>query len=646
MNTQKIKEYKSAISYFKINNNGLVVVDEENRIYVYDNEFKLKNGFKIKLPKNKINENTIDVSDNFKYLLLSVPNYPLSLWDIENRKMLQKYEWHKGDILSVKIRDNYFLSGGMDGKIFLYSVPLKKMVSRIAKYKDFISTLDMDEEEVFAGSFDSAVIFADLSSLSMRIRKLHLHKVIKISNEKFLVSSSEKSDVVKWNKLDKNLKDKLTLYLEIRDFCIYENYLFVLIKSRVVLYDLEKEILINDNFYHTNGNKIAVFNDCMFIAADNFLYKIDLIDENELLEAIIDKDYKSAYEMVSNNPFLKKSKAYEKLETLYKLTIKKALKYYEIGEKTKAYELLKPFMNVLSKKEEVLKIVEHFDNFIKFKNAYENKNYALLYQLADMYELLKNTKYYKLVEKEWESIFEKAKNEAINGNVNRAKELLKNFLPVSQKKALINTLLQEAELFKLLKEKIAKKDFKGFFAIIKTHPELKDTKEYKTVMEYANKLYLKAGETLEKENFDVVLKISEILEEIDGFELKAKELRKKTEIILEFLRIFNEDKNNAFEMIEKYPFLKDLSVYKIYQEKWRKKLQKAEDIAFHGKIKEALNTLKEYENIKLKKPRIKNMLKSAYLNYIEHSKDKNAIEKYIKTFGNDEEIENLKKSLM
>ena len=52
----------------------------------------------------------------------------------------------KGYVLSVKIRDNYFLSGGMDGKIFLYSVPLKKMVSKIAKYKDFISTVDLDEE--------------------------------------------------------------------------------------------------------------------------------------------------------------------------------------------------------------------------------------------------------------------------------------------------------------------------------------------------------------------------------------------------------------------------------------------------------------------------------------------------------------------
>ena len=97
-------------------------------------------------------------------------------------------------------------------------------------------------------------------------------------------------------------------------------------------------------------------------------------------------------------------------------------------------------------------------------------------------------------------------------------------------------------------------------------------------------------------------------------------------------------KSILFEMIEKYPFLKDLSIYKDYQEKWRKKLQKAENMAFCGKIKEALNTLKEYEYIKPKKPRIKNMLKSAYLNYIEHSKDKSAIEKYIKTFGSDEEI--------
>ena len=79
------------------------------------------------------------MSDDFKYLLLSVQNYPLSLWDVENKKLLQKYSWHNGEVLSVKIRDNYFLSGGMDGKIFLYSLPLKKMVSKIAKYKDFIS---------------------------------------------------------------------------------------------------------------------------------------------------------------------------------------------------------------------------------------------------------------------------------------------------------------------------------------------------------------------------------------------------------------------------------------------------------------------------------------------------------------------------
>ena len=55
----------------------------------------LKNGFKIKLPNNKINENTINVSDDFKYLLLSVPNYLLNLWDVENKKLLQKYECHQ-----------------------------------------------------------------------------------------------------------------------------------------------------------------------------------------------------------------------------------------------------------------------------------------------------------------------------------------------------------------------------------------------------------------------------------------------------------------------------------------------------------------------------------------------------------------------
>ncbi|GAB6073737.1 WD40 repeat domain-containing protein [Nautilia lithotrophica] len=638
MKKEKIKEFKEEISYIKINENGFVVIDKENRVYVFDKNFKLINGFKIKLPPNKPSENGIDVDEGFNYLLLASPGSPLTLWDIKNKKLIDKYEWHKGDVLSVAFGNGYFASGGVDGKIFLYSLDFFKMVSKAARHKDFISDITFGEDEIYATSYDKSVLFINQFSFKKTARYLHLKKAVKINNTDFLISASEYADIIKWDKDTKERKDRFDLYDEFRDFYIYENYVFIAVKNKIVLYDLEKEVLINEKFFEIDADKIAVFNDRLYFSKENVLECVELCDEVEFLDLILKEDYKKAYEMVMLNPFLKKTKSFEKLEFLYKSSLKKAVKYLESGLKAKAIEVLKPFMNVFEKREEVTKTISHFENIIKFKKAYENRNLALFYQLANKYELLKNTKYYKLIEKEWELKFEKAKNLAIEGRVSEAKEILKDFLSVSEKLLLIELLLKEAELFRILREKIAKKDFKGFFAIIKEHPELKNSKEYKAVEEYAQRLYALALKAFEEENFNYVLKAAAILEDIEGYELKAKELTQRAQIALEFLRIFGEDKNRAFELVEKYPFLKRLKVYKIYEEKWHKRLKTAEKEAFEGKIKSALNTLKEYENIQIKRPRIKNMLKSAYLNYIKKSHDKNAIDKYLKIFGKDDEI--------
>jgi hypothetical protein len=643
MTSNLIREFKNEISYLKINANGLVVVDINNAVYFFDENFKLKNAFKIKLPPNKPYENSVCVSDDFQYLLLAVEKKPLTLWDIKEKKLLGKYEWHKGDVLSVEFGKNYFASGGIDGKIFLYSLELLKMVSKLARHKDFISDIAFGEGEIYAGGYDKSVIFVDEYSLKKEVRYLHLKKVVKVENGDFLVSASEYSDVIKWDADKKERKDRLDLYTEFKDFCIYEGYIFIALKNRVVLYDLQKEILVNEKFLDYGVSKIAAYDDKLIIVKNGVLEYLNLTDEKELLDFVLKNDYKSAYEKVLFNPFLKKTKTYEKLELLYKNSLKKAVKYLENGLKSEAFEVLKPFMEVLEKREEISKTLSHFENIIKFKKAYEKRNFALFYQIAKQYDLLKNTKYYRLVEKEWEIKFEKAKRAVFEGNVEAAKEILKDFMSVSEKIPLIELLLKKGEIFKLLREKLAKKDFRGFFALVKANPELKDTREYKAVMEYAQKLYDKALTALEEENFKYVMKIAEILEDIEGYELKAKDLLEKAKISLDFLRLFNEDKNKAFELVEKYPFLKNLKAYRLYEERWARKLSEAEKKAFKGKIKSALEELKEYEGIGVKRPRIKNMLKSAYLNYIKESKDEKAIEKYIKTFGKDEEVVRLMK---
>ncbi|WP_456480126.1 hypothetical protein, partial [Nautilia sp.] len=399
MNVKTLKEFAAEISYININSNGFAIVDVENRVYVFDDNFKLTNGFKIKLPQNKASENTIEIDDGFNYLLLSVTNKPLTLWDIKNKKLIDRYEWHRGDVLSVSFGNGYFASGGIDGKIFLYSLSLFKMVSKLVKYKDFISDITFGEDEIYATSYDKGVLFVNQFSLKKTVRYLHLKKAVKIENKNYLTSASEYADIIKWDRDKKERKDRIDLYEEFRDFCIYENYIFIAVKNRIVLYDLENETLINEKMFEIDADKIVVFNDKLYFAKNNVLAYTELYDELELLNFILNEDYKTAYNLISNNPFLKKTKAYEKLELLYKATLKKAVKYFENNLKSKALEILKPFMNVFEKREEVLKTVSHFENIVKFKKAYESRNFALFYQLANQFELLKNTKYYKLAEK-------------------------------------------------------------------------------------------------------------------------------------------------------------------------------------------------------------------------------------------------------
>jgi len=609
-----IKKVKADISFFKITESKIIVVDQQNRVYLFDGNFNLKSGFKIKLPPNRTDENSVKCDENARFLLLSSPSAPLTLWDIEQRKLLGKFAFHRGDVLSVSFsQDGYFASGGIDGNILLYSLEIKKMVSKLARHRDFITDITFDGDKVVAGTYDKGVLFVDQSSLQKKFRSLHLKKTCKVEKKEFLTSASQIAEIIKWDSETCDFTDKFSAYGEFSDFFIYEGYVFILLKNRVVLYDLKNEVLINEMFISNGGDKIQVSKNHVYIAKSNEIYKYPLYDELAFLNAIVDQDYKKAYDMVRENPFLKRTKAYEKLEQIYLSTVKKALKFYEHSLKSEAVELLKPFMNVLEKKEEISKIISHYENIIKFKKAFESRNYALFYQIAQMFDLLKNTKYFKIVEKEWEIKFEKAKELVLNGKITLAREVLKDFIPVSEKYPLINTLFKQAQIFSLLREKIAKKDFKGFFAIIKQNPELKDSKEYKEVMEYAKNLYEKALKALEDEDFATVLKSAEILEDIEGYEIKAQELINRAKISLEFLKCFNTDKNRAFSLVEEYPFLKKLKVYRLYEQVWREKLKHAEKIAFEGKLKSALEYLNEYKDIKTKAPRIKSMLKSAYI---------------------------------
>ena len=572
MKINLLKDIKKRVSSFKVLGEELYLVDEENRVLIFSKNLTLKKGFKLKLLPNRPNENSTRFCE--KYLAINIKNN-VYVFDLSLKKFIAIFK-NKFDNLAVNFDDKgrYLLIGDIAGNIFLYNLKAKRVVFK-TKHKDFISDLLIRDLEIVAGSYDRAVLFINTILNSKIDRYLHVEKVKKIENKNFLVSADEISDIINWT--DENSKDRVDLYEEFRDFFIEKEILIILTNKRVALYDLEKEVFLNKNFLNIEAEKIYKFNNYLLFTNEGKIFYVDLFeDEKEFLDAILKEDFKKAYEFVDKNPFLKYSKGFERLEKLVALFIKRAKALFEV-DPLKAKANLSKLLIVPMFRSKIEKIINDYMNLIKFKKAVLENKFSLAYFLLKEYPLLKETKYYKLLEIKWERAFNKALLLIKENKISEAREVLMPFVGVPEKREIIEFILKNATLIFLLREKIMKKDFKGFFSLIKQNPILKNTKEYKKVIEYGEKLYQKALEFVENEEFEKAKEILLILEDFEGFEERVKELKEKIEISLKFLYYLNnKEYKKALKLANDNPFLKRLKSYQEFIKGFSDKLYKAE----------------------------------------------------------------------
>ena len=585
---KKFVNIKARVSEF-YTKNDLVFIDEKNRVFYFDDTFKLKKAFRFKIQNNKPDENGVKFSSDGNYILIAVKNF-LTLWDLTNKKHLASFTTHKRDILSVAFsKDNkYFASGDIDGEIYVYNFKLRKKVYELKRHKDFITDIDFYEDRSYlvAGGYDKCVIFHNLITLDKKDKYDHIKPVKKVKKENYLTTVDEMSALITWDEYKKDFKDIVKFYKKFSDVFIYKNYAILATQKTVIIYNLDDFIIENDNFLEfENIDKVTVFKNYLIISnkTGEIYFRNLFEEEKELLDLIIKEEYKKAFELIDKNPFLKFSKGYEKLQKIIELEIKRAKELF-LANEAEALKILDKFLLVPQLRERIEKIIEQFKNYKKFVFAVKNGNYALAYLLANRYEMLKETKYYKLLEKKWQIAFERAKEYALKGDISKAKEILAPFMAVTQKLPLIELLLKEAEVFRVLKEKLAKRDFKGFFAIVKNHPELTNTSEYEKVINYANKLFEFADRFLKEEKFEKAKKAALILQDIEGFEDKAKEILEKVDTALKFLHfIANKEYKRALELAEIYPFLKELQSYKDLIKKHNDIYERVEELLAEGK---------------------------------------------------------------
>ncbi len=270
----------------------------------------------------------------------------------------------------------------------------------------------------------------------------------------------------------------------------------------------------------------------------------------------LNKDFQGCYKLLAENELLALTDAPKMLEDAFSLLVSSALKMAEAERYDEAINQLAPFAKVVQKKSELKEIVESIETMRSFIEFIKAKKYANAYNLSDRYRFLKLTGYYKMMEDEWQTVVEKAKNLAIMGRLEEAKECFAPFRGVASKTELIKQLLAERETINLFVKKLASKDFKAAFELANLHPFLKEIKEFKSLKELGEKGIQKVRLLLKDGELHKAIETINTLKAIPLFRAQAESLERQAEIYHKYHGYKKAGDKTKVKILEKkYPYL-------------------------------------------------------------------------------------------
>eukprot|EP01022_Parablepharisma_sp_SALTPOND_P024154 TRINITY_DN53121_c0_g1_i1.p1 TRINITY_DN53121_c0_g1~~TRINITY_DN53121_c0_g1_i1.p1 ORF type:complete len:718 (+),score=57.47 TRINITY_DN53121_c0_g1_i1:164-2155(+) len=544
------------------------------------------------------------------------------------------------------------------------------LFDKIPPHADSVSSINFfcDNKYLVTTGLDGKITISDLDTYREPIREKLLPNAISSGvkvDDHTLVYCSNLGDIHFYDVLEKKRLKKITVKLNktIKLHQPFNNskYLFFSTDDKKLgIIDIEAKELLADDLVISKKPIISISlrsNDTLSILdARSSLYIYKLFNAEELSEEIDRGDFITAYDLAENNPLLKKSDEYLALEALFDKTFENAFKLFSRELYENALEVLAPFKDVPLKRAKISKLTKEFENYPTLLQYKKDKNYIRLYQMAERSEFLKETPAFLDVEKKWEESYKRAQEYVIkNSDKERAKLLLNDYYIVPSKRPIITALLRTPTLFIEVKTAIRNKDFAEFFSIVARNKFLKETPEYKSVIEYGYRLYQTISRKIKNRIFTNII---EEIHELEHFKLFDEELEALREFAKQgesFLRNFRDGNYPVcLELIDEYPFLTGFSEAKELELKWRSEVDKAHEAAIKGDKLEVVYILFPYTKVKTRIPTVGEAIKKAYLSQMKKAifrddKDQNtweySISKFISIFGYDSELDRITKEL-
>jgi WD40 repeat protein len=671
-------ELQNKIKHLKYIGNSLIFFsDEESIFYIAD----LKDGYKLKrqnrigtLSENEKKLNMHQFSKDGKFLAINDRTKKrVNIFDFEDRKSLFSVDWHTGEVETVVFdsNNNYLATGGQDGKSFLWSLETGKMTFALPPHSDFITTIAFNHTSswIATGSFDNKIKVTNIYAANKKIELAGAHsgqiKFLSFISDNRLVSVDQHGCVVVWDYVNSKIIKSFKAVDEPLSITFIFNDKFMLLSTKiktVALYDLVNYEFLSRTFIKVDDVSIDMdyVKDLEILSiatASSNLITVDLkSDENILKELINEKKYVDAYALVNQNPTLLICDLYKTLENMWERTCSAAYRQLETFNLKNAKALFSPFMGIPSKSNYIQTILSDFAEFEKFAKFAENKKYQLAYQLAFKYPTYKESKYYKIMESDWNKMLESIKLLITNGGDDvildsKIDQLTSAFKGISSKVKFISEIKQQKNVLKLFRTKMKNEDYKIIFKLLVQYPFLKELDDYEKLLKLENTLHVELKNSEKTDNHHQTKKLAQELMEFPNFKEESTNIYEKISKKILFLDYYaTQNYNKMLEVVESAPFLEDTKEFKEFDKSWLVALKKAEIYAAKGDINGILSSFADFMDITQRVSKIGSTLSMVYILQIQLLSKKfpdkietilKSIKKYIYIFGKDDSIEAL-----
>lgn len=552
---------------------------------------------------------------------------------------IKTLSWHRNDIYNTRFSKNgkYMVSGGEDGKVFIFTMPNFNIANILPPRPDYISNIHLGKKQklVVYSSYDNVNCVFDMG-VNKTIGEFKTNAVAEDmtffddDNKIFFICSNGESGIYDIAKKTLNIKANYESWLTRVGMTKDDNFAYIGTRDKFLNYlDLEKNKhafcveLDNDGIA-----SMRVIDAKLYIGfASGYLEIFDLTKfEKEFNSAVAKSELKKACEIAeSHNISFKSFKNYIALkDKLWADSLKKAQD--ALGENpsqenfAKIIADLKIFFEDSEKKEAFDEFSRNIGAAKELRDAINAKDYALCYKIIDENTYLKETYEFEKLENLYESAFESAKELLLHNNaddLNKATEMLKPWQTVASKKETINILLRNATRFQEADRLFKAKQFGDFFKLAESFRAIKTTTNYKKAVIFGEQIIATINELEAKNDNEKALELLEILLKFVPFQTTALNRKNTILLKLEFIQLYNQrDFAKIYSQIQKYDSIKGLAEYINLTNHFNDTFERALNFASKGDGEAMYMEVEKYLNIAFFKEKIESIFHISYINEI------------------------------